>query len=93
MPIDPDFYDVIESIRNKNAPIKIHYFGKKNELCDAHGKIMGATINEKHEEHLVMNSGEQVRLDRIITLNGRPGPAYDEYDSYGLACLDCSGGM
>jgi len=27
------------------------------------------------------------------TINGKPGPAYDEYDRYGLACLDCGGGM
>ncbi len=93
MPIDPDFYDVIESIRKKTAPIKIHYFGKNNEICDAQGSITGVTINEKHEEYLVLDAGKQVRLDRIITLNGRPGSAYDEYDRYGLACLDCSGGM
>jgi hypothetical protein len=35
----------------------------------------------------------KIRLDRIIVFNGKPGPAYDEYDSYALACLDCTGGM
>jgi hypothetical protein len=36
--------------------------------------------------------GEQVRLDRIITINGKPGPAFDEYDNYANACLSCQGG-
>jgi len=36
--------------------------------------------------------GEQVRLDCIITINGKPGPAFDEYDSYANACLSCQGG-
>jgi hypothetical protein len=92
-PIDPDFYDVIESVKKKNVSILIHYFGLENELNDARGEIMEITINKKHEEYLVLNSRDTVRLDRIIVLNGRPGPAFDEYDSYALACLDCTGGM
>jgi hypothetical protein len=92
-PVDPWFYDVIKSLKRKNIAIKIHYFGAENELHDANGAIKGLIINEKHEEFLALNSGDNVRLDRIITINGTPGPAYDEYDSYALACLDCTGGM
>lgn len=93
MPVDPDFYDVIVILQNTKDPILIHYFGSKNELNSANGVIMGIINGKKHEEYLALNSGEAVRLDRIITLNGRPGPAFDEYDSYALACLDCMGGM
>jgi hypothetical protein len=92
-PVDPFIYDVIENAKKKNVEIKIHYFGSENELNVANGAIKGVTINEKHEEFLSLNSGDNVRLDRIITLNGRPGPAFDKYDSYALACLDCMGGM
>jgi len=92
-PVVPDFYDIIESVRKKNISIKVHYFGPENELNDANGVMKGITINSKNEEYLELNSDETVRLDRIITLNGKPGPAFDEYDSYALACLDCMGGM
>jgi len=43
--------------------------------------------------YLRFENGVQVRLDRIIVINGRPGPAFEEYEGYALACLDCSGGM
>lgn len=92
-PIDPDFYEVIEMVKNKKAPVLIHYFNPENELADAKGLINGVGINKKHEEFLTLESGDKVRLDRLITLNGRPGPAYGEYDSYALACLECTGGM
>ncbi|HEY1025902.1 MAG TPA: hypothetical protein VGE26_12100 [Sphingobacteriaceae bacterium] len=40
--------------------------------------------------HLDDNS--RVRIDRIITLFGKPGAAYDEYDAYANGCLNCAGG-
>lgn len=92
-PVYPYFYELIDSLKKENVVIKIHYFGAENELNEAKGLIKGVIINEKHEEFLSLNSGDNVRLDRIITLNGRPSPAYAEYDSYALACLDCMGGM
>jgi hypothetical protein len=47
---------------------------------------------EAFEEYLVFDSGDEVRIDRIITINGIPGPAYDEYDAFALACLNCNVG-
>ena len=35
---------------------------------------------------------KEIRIDRIISYNLRPGPAYDEYDEYGLQCLTCQAG-
>jgi hypothetical protein len=34
----------------------------------------------------------QIRIDRIITLFGKVGAAYDEYDSFANQCLSCTGG-
>jgi hypothetical protein len=92
-PVDPDFYDAIENVKEIGAPVLVHYFSQENQLNDARGTIKGVVRNAEHEEFLVLDSCDNVRLDRIITLNGRPGPAFDEYDSYSLACLDCNGGM
>ena len=93
LPVDPDFYDVIDSVKNQNISIQVHYFGFGNDLNEAKGVIKGVVITSNHEEYLSLDSGDNVRLDRIIVLNGKPGPAFDEYDSYALACLDCPGGM
>jgi hypothetical protein len=34
----------------------------------------------------------RIRVDRIITVFGKPGAAFDEYDAYANACLSCTGG-
>lgn len=86
LPIDPDFLDIIANIKKQDNPIKIHYFGPKDTIEDASGTI-GAFTGE-HDEYLNVDK-TRVRLDKIITLAGRPGPAYEEYDRYANACLTC----
>ncbi len=93
LPVDPDFFEVIEHERQRKDQTVVFYFGPDKELKDARGKIAGIVTTAKYEDFLSFENGEQVRLDRIIVINGRPGPAFDLYDSYALACLDCSGGM
>jgi hypothetical protein len=90
-PVDPYFYEVIEKEKKARDNAIVNYFGQANNLEDARGKInMVITVNN-HEMFLLMESGKKIRLDRIITINGKAGPAYDEYDSYANACLDCRG--
>ncbi len=91
-PVNPVYLDVIESEKEK-AYTKVFYFGTGTDLEEASGKITGIENTPENEEYLCFDSGDRARLDRIITINGKPGPAYDEYDRYALACLDCSGGM
>ncbi|PKP34925.1 MAG: hypothetical protein CVU00_04625 [Bacteroidetes bacterium HGW-Bacteroidetes-17] len=90
--VDP-IYDEIFEKEQKKDDSKVIYFGNGTDLEEAKGKITGTIKNSMNEEYLCFNSGAEVRIDRIITINGIPGPAYGEYDSYALACLDCTGGM
>ncbi len=90
-PVYPHFYEIFASEQGK-ALCKVFYFGNGTEIMEAKGKITGLETNENREEYLVFDSGEEVRIDRIISINGKPGPAYDEYDSYALACLNCNVG-
>ncbi len=92
-PIDPDYYEIIEKEISKKGISVVNYFGSDNEIEDAKGNLKEVLFIKHYESFLVFETGEQVRLDRLITLNGIPGPAYDEYDGYALACLDCSAGM
>lgn len=39
----------------------------------------------------MLDNNEHIRIDRIITLFGKPGAAYDEYDAFANACLNCAG--
>jgi hypothetical protein len=88
MPVAHHFYGIIDREKNKDIEAVVHYFGEGNELEGSRGKI-GEIVREKNGEFLPVNSGDKVRLDRIITINGKPGPAFDEYDNYANECMDC----
>ena len=88
-PVNPDYYDLFSEEQEKESS-KVFYFGNGSDVEQAKGKITGLAKKEAFEEYLVFSSGDEVRIDRIITLNGKPEPAYDEYDAYALACLDCN---
>jgi len=93
IPIDPDYYGMFENEKSKNKHSKIQYFKSDKELEEACGIIEGISKNPENAEFLNLKAAQKIRLDRIIAVNGKPGPAYDEYDSYANACLDCMGGM
>lgn len=92
MPVDPDFFELFEQ-EMKKGDIKVIYFAfEEPELEESRGKITKIDKIKNEGEHLFMENGDKVRLDRIVVLNGKPGPAYDEYDSYALAPLTCKAG-
>jgi hypothetical protein len=92
LPVDPDFTEQIEKTISRNNPINVHYFEKGNEVESVKG-LAKKIANSKKGEFIEFENGQKIRLDRIIVFDGKPGPVYDEYDSYALACLDCTGGM
>lgn len=89
IPIHPEYYDMFSEEVEKEIS-KVFYFGTGNDIEEAKGKITGLVKPDEFEEYLAFDSGDKVRIDRIITVNGKPGPAYDEYDAYALACLNCN---
>ena len=93
LPVDPDYHEMIREEMAKSQPAIIHYFNNDNTLGEEKQVIKGLVTNPVHEEYVVLEQGHRIRIDRIIVVNGKPGPAYDEYDAYALACLDCMGGM
>lgn len=91
-PVDPDFYDIIKNEADQETDLKIHYFDQQDQLYSAQGVIENV-VKQVAIEWLQLKNGEKIRLDYIITLNGKPGPAFDQYDSYANACFSCLGGM
>jgi hypothetical protein len=88
LPVDPDFIEVIENAIAKKISGKIHYFDVNGELESAMGVATDIVKNSKGE-FLSIDTTEQIRLDKIVTLYGLPGPAYDEYDRFAVVCLAC----
>lgn len=90
-PILPDYYDLFTDEMTKDHS-RIIYFDEEDSLEEAEGMIDGLSKNDLNEEFLSLDNGKQVRIDRIITINGKPGPAYGEYENFGIACHMCIGG-
>ncbi|MEP0366108.1 MAG: hypothetical protein ABJN36_17890 [Cyclobacteriaceae bacterium] len=89
LPVDPDFeqnvYLNVEEAQNG----KVHYFDYNGSIGLGEGRI--ESLEKLPEGYFISMSetDDLIRLDKIITLFGNPGPAYDEYDRYANACLTC----
>ncbi len=89
-PINPDYFEIAEYEIFKNKISKIFYFETDKILGEENAKIESIETINNFEKFIKMSNGKRIRMDRIITINGIPGPAYDEYDRYALACLECN---
>ena len=93
MSIDPYYFELFEQERGKNDTRVIYFaFASEPELEESRGKIIMVDDKGREGHFLHFENGDRVRLDRIVVINGIPGPAYDEYDSYALAPLTCQAG-
>ena len=92
LPVAWEYREVIEEEIKKNTSGKIFYFCKNEGICEAQGRIIHMEEEKDAGLFIALNTGSKVRVDRIITLYGKPGAAYDEYDAYANACMDCMGG-
>ena len=91
-PVAFEYYEILEEHQQKQTDAVIHYFKGEKEIESATGKIL-EILKQEDGDFILLSSDEKVRLDKIITIYGRPGPAFDLYDSYGNSCMDCMGGM
>ena len=76
----------------KQSQGKVFYFCEDNTVGSVEGVILKMEEISGSGLFITMDSDAHIRIDRIITLFGKPGAAFDEYDAYGNACLDCKGG-
>lgn len=91
LPVAWEYSESIQQqIQSKNKG-KVFYFTSVNKLEESAGTVI-KLLTEKSGVYIVMENGDQIRIDRIITLFGKIGAAYEEYDAYANACMDCSGG-
>lgn len=91
-PVSYDHREMIEEEISKCKNGKVFFFNSELKLDCVEGQITRLVELQNRGWFIYINPESSIRVDRIITVNGRPGPAYDEYDSYANACLDCKGG-
>jgi hypothetical protein len=86
------FREVIEEEIEKKTGGKIFFFGGTGLIDECIGTVVKLEEVPGQGLFIRLDSGTEVRIDRIITLFGKPGAAFEEYESYANACLDCKGG-
>jgi|SRR5690606_31769811 len=91
-PVQYVYREIIEEEIAKHTRGKIFYFDKDNAVESFEGEIIA--LNEIPGEgwFVITEPLFQIRIDRIITVFGKPAAAYDEYDNYANQCLSCTGG-
>lgn len=91
-PVQYVYRELIEEEIAKHTQGKIFFFDSNNSVESFEGQIMELSEIENKGLFIVTNPQFQIRIDRIITVFGKPGAAYDEYDNYANQCLACTGG-
>lgn len=91
LPVPWEYREIVEERIGEGTTGKIIYFCQEG-LCERSGAIVEMKDLPGEGIYLFLDNGDRIRLDRIITLYGKPGAAYDEYNAYADACMDCTGG-
>ena len=76
--INPEYFNVF-SVGQEMGFSSVTYFGNGNELKKIAGEIKDVVNREAFGRFVVFSSGNEICADRVITINGKPGPAYDEF--------------
>ena len=92
-PVQYVYREMIEEEIAKQRAGKIFFFNKGGKVDEVQGVIASLAELSGRGLFITMQSAEQVRIDRIITLFGQPGAAYDEYDAFANACMECHCGV
>ena len=91
LPVQHIYKEVILEEMTKKTAGKVFFFDDHDAVASCEGSIQDLKEVEGKGWFVIMDPPARVRIDRIITLFGKPGAAYDEYDSFANACMNCAG--
>jgi hypothetical protein len=92
-PVAYDYREVIEAQILKRTQGKIFFWNQNQAVDERAGTVISLEEIPGKGMFIVLDNKDQIRIDRIITLFGKPGAAYDEYDAFSNACLSCQAGV
>ena len=73
IPIDCGFYDRIEAAIVQRKTVRLEYLDTDGKNVQAE-TMLNNTQTAAGEEFLLLPSGEKIRMDRIVSLDGAPVP-------------------
>lgn len=92
LPVDWVYREVIDEAITKQAKGKIFFFNQDSKIDSEEGMVVKMAEISGQGIFIFLETGKSIRIDRIITLFGKPGAAYDEYNAFANSCMDCNGG-
>ena len=92
-PVSYDFREVITDQIARQTSGKVFFWNADQVVDEVIGRVVKLEEIPGKGMFIGLDSGAQVRIDRIITLFGKPGAAFDEYDSFANQCLACTAGV
>lgn len=92
-PVPYEFRETIEEEISKRTNGKIFFWAHDQKVDEHVGQIERLEDIQGRGMFITLDSGAQIRIDRIITLFGKPGAAFEEYDSFANQCLACTAGV
>ena len=83
---DPDFFEIVDGLIGQSGTV--NYFSYNDSLEGYKGEIL-KYYSKKDGDFLELSDNRSVRLDRIITILGKPGPSFDKYNHFSNVCFSC----
>jgi hypothetical protein len=91
-PVQYIYREVIEEEIQKATNGKVFFYDNEGQVDSLEGKVIELRDIPGQGLFIILDNDQQVRIDRILTLFGKPGAAYEAYDLNANQCLDCTGG-
>ncbi len=91
LPVPWEYKEVIDEEITRQRSGKVFFFNLAGEVDEAAGRLIERFDEKQEGEFIRLDTGVRIRIDRIITLFGKIGAAYGEYEAYANVCADCKG--
>ncbi|QMU27214.1 hypothetical protein [Adhaeribacter radiodurans] len=82
-PIDANLREELLAYAANRKYVSIQYFTDIREYTSTRAVIKEIRATNE-AELLILNTGEEIRLDRIIRVEGKPAPGFEDY--FACAC-------
>lgn len=92
-PVGYEYREEIQAQIARGTKGKVFFWSGQEQVGEAIGQAIDLKEIPGQGLFLVLDGGEQIRIDKIITMFGKIGAAYDEYDSFANQCLSCKAGV
>lgn len=74
-PISCDYYDFLEAWAVRRQQVQIHYLDEQG-ISHALAGVIRTLETRNKEEFMILDSGLEIRLDRIMAIDGKVPPTH-----------------